>query len=299
MDPVLKRYQSYLMLERSFSGNTVKAYLQDQEKLAEFLSEKKVDYRQATPADMQDFLLRLSDLGIGARSQARVISGVKSFYKFLLMEKEISADPTELLELPKLGRKLPSVLSVEEIDAIEAAIDLCKPEGPRNKAIIEFMYSCGLRVSELVNLRISDIHREESFVRITGKGSKQRLVPISGTALRLMDDYLPWRASLNIKPEAADTLFLNRRGGRLTRQMVFFFLRDYAAQAGIQTEISPHTLRHSFATHLLEGGANLRVIQELLGHESILTTEIYTHMDVTYLRETILEFHPRNRHGDA
>ena len=296
MDPVLQRYQSYLLLEKSHADNTVQAYLRDLEKLLEYLEPRRIDYRRVSLDDLRAFLLCLSDLGIGARSQARIVSGIKSFYRFLLLEKEIDANPTELLELPKLGTHLPSVLSVEEIDAMQSAIDLSKPEGQRNKAIIEFMYSCGLRVSELVNLRLSDIHREEGFIRVVGKGNKQRLVPVSETALRQMDFYLPWRRQLVVQPGHDDILFLNRRGGRLTRQMVFHLIKEYAAAAGIRTEVSPHTLRHSFATHLLEGGANLRVIQELLGHESILTTEIYTHMDMSYLRETILDFHPRNRH---
>ena len=296
MDAVLQRYRSYLLLEKSHADNTVQAYLRDLDKLLEYLDSRQLGYRRITLDDLRSFLLCLSDLGIGARSQARIVAGVKSFYRFLRLEKEIDADPTELLELPKLGTHLPSVLSVEEIDAMQAAIDLSKPEGQRNKAIIEFMYSCGLRVSELVNLQLSDIHREEGFLHIVGKGNKQRLVPVSDTALRQMDFYLPWRRQLDIQPGDRDILFLNRRGGRLTRQMVFHFIKEYAALAGIRTEVSPHTLRHSFATHLLEGGANLRVIQELLGHESILTTEIYTHMDMSYLRETILDFHPRNRH---
>ena len=294
-DPVISRYKGYLTLERSLSPNTIEAYRRDLEKLLDWLGQAQKDYRKVTLDDLQHFLELLSELGIGSRSQARIISGIKSFYHFLLIETEIKANPTELLELPKLARHLPSVLSTDEINAIEEAIDLSKPEGTRNLAIIETMYSCGLRVSEVISLKRSDIYADEHFIRIMGKGSKQRLVPISDTALHYIGNYLPDRDLLNIQKGCDDLLFLNRRGGQLSRQMVFIMLKQYAAEAGIKTPLSPHTLRHSFATHLLEGGANLRVIQELLGHESILTTEIYTHTDMTYLRDTIERFHPRNK----
>ena len=239
----------------------------------------------------------LNDLGISATSQARIISGVKSFYTYLLSEDIINDDPTQLLEMPKLSRHLPSVLSVEEIDLLKSTIDLSKPDGNRNRAIIETLYSCGLRVSELINLKISNIYTEEKFIQVFGKGSKQRLVPISETALKEIFQYMLDRNLWDIKPGEGDFLFLNQRGSHLSRQAVFDIIKKAALNAGIKTVISPHTLRHSFATHLLEGGADLRVIQELLGHESILTTEIYTHIDMTYLRDAILSYHPRNKNN--
>ena len=293
-DPVISRYQGYLGLERSLSSNTTEAYLRDLEKLLEWLESAGKNYRDVGLTDLEAFLEQLGEMGIASRSQARIISGIKSFYKFLLMETEIQADPTELLELPKLARHLPSVLSVEEIDAIEAAVDRSTPEGQRNLAIIETMYSCGLRVSEAVGLKRSDIFADEHFIRVLGKGSKQRLVPISDTALHHISLYLPDRMQLPVKKGCEDILFLNRRGGQLSRQMIFIMLKQYAELAGIKTPLSPHTLRHSFATHLLEGGANLRVIQELLGHESILTTEIYTHIDTSTWHRMVRQNHPRS-----
>lgn len=296
MDAELKRYHAYLLLERSLSANTIEAYLNDVAKLLEFLQQRQVSYVQATYEQLQSFFLLLAEWGIQARSQARIMSGIKSFYGYLLREGIIDVNPTTLLEMPKLGRHLPSVLSVEEIDALKASVDMSKAEGARNRAMIEVAYSCGLRVSELVSLRLSDIYVDEGFIKVEGKGSKQRLIPISETAIHDIQLYLMDRNALPvIKKESADVLFLNRRGGMLTRQMFFTIIKQSALQAGIKTVISPHTLRHSFATHLLEGGANLRVIQEMLGHSSIQTTEIYTHLGVQYLRETILMCHPRNK----
>jgi integrase/recombinase XerD len=296
MDSELKRYHAYLLLERSLSANTIEAYLNDVSKLLGYLSEIHVDYRQVTLAHLQNFFLLLAEMGIHARSQARIMSGVKSFYTYLFRESLVETNITTLLEMPKLGKHLPSVLSIQEVDALKNAVDLSKSEGQRNRAMIEVAYSCGLRVSELVGLKISDIYAQEGFIKVEGKGEKQRLVPISQTALHEIQLYLPDRHSLPIiKPESADVLFLNRRGGQMTRQMFFTIIKQCALQAGIKTVISPHTLRHSFATHLLEGGANLRVIQEMLGHSSIQTTEIYTHVGAQYLRDTILLYHPRNK----
>jgi integrase/recombinase XerD len=284
------------LLERSLSANTIEAYLNDVSKLLGYLSEIHVDYRQVTLAHLQNFFLLLAEMGIHARSQARIMSGVKSFYTYLFRESLVETNITTLLEMPKLGKHLPSVLSIQEVDALKNAVDLSKSEGQRNRAMIEVAYSCGLRVSELVGLKISDIYAQEGFIKVEGKGEKQRLVPISQTALHEIQLYLPDRHSLPIiKPESADVLFLNRRGGQMTRQMFFTIIKQCALQAGIKTVISPHTLRHSFATHLLEGGANLRVIQEMLGHSSIQTTEIYTHVGAQYLRDTILLYHPRNK----
>lgn len=296
MDAELKRYHAYLLLERSLAGNTVEAYCSDVEKLMQYAQEKQLSYRSITFSQLQDFFLLLSELGIQARSQARIMSSIKSFYAYLLREEMIDCNPTTLLEVPKIGQHLPAVLSLQEVDALKAAVDLSKQEGHRNRAMIEVAYSCGLRVSELVGLRISDIYFEEKFIKVEGKGSKQRLVPISDVALSDIRYYLQDRYALPvIKKESADILFLNRRGGQLTRQMFFAIIKQCALQAGIKVVISPHTLRHSFATHLLEGGANLRVIQEMLGHSCIQTTEIYTHIETSYLRDTILKYHPRNK----
>ena len=296
MSAISEQYRRYLLLERAFSPNTMDAYMHDVDKLLDYLDAKNLTYLTASTDDLSRFLMTLTDLGIAYRSQARIVSGVKSFYKFLIMEDLIKENPADLLELPKLAKKLPIVLSIEEIDRIESVIDLSKPEGQRNKAIIETLYSCGLRVSELVNLKLSSIYWDEEYLKVEGKGSKQRLVPISKTALKEIRNYLPDRNALTITKGNGDYVFLNRRGAKLTRQMVFMWLKRYAGEAGIKTVISPHTLRHSFATHLLEGGANLRVIQEMLGHESILTTEIYTHITMDYLRKTIMDCHPRSSH---
>jgi len=244
---------------------------------------------------LQDFIKWINELGLSANSQARIISGVKAFYKYLIIENLINEDPTELLEAPKISRKLPDVLDTAEIDKLIAAIDLSKPEGERNKAILETLYSCGLRVSELINLKISNIYFNESFIRITGKGNKERLVPIGSIALKQIVNYLQnIRVHIKIQKNCHDILFLNRRGSNLTRVMIFTIIKTLAHKIGLKKKISPHTFRHSFATHLIEGGADLRAVQEMLGHESITTTEIYTHLDRDYLRSTILQYHPRN-----
>ena len=295
MKKVLDGYGAYLLLERSLSDNTLKSYSADVQKLLTYFSDKNINYKEAKLQDFQSFLVFLNDLGIASTSQARIISGVKSFYTYLLSEDIISDDPTQLLEMPKLSRYLPTVLSLQEIDMLKSVVDLSKADGARNRAIIEVLYSCGLRVSELIDLKLSNIYAKEGFIQVFGKGSKQRLVPISETALNEISMYMLDRNLWDIKPGEEDFLFLNQRGSHLTRQAVFNIIKKSALDAGIKAVISPHTLRHSFATHLLEGGADLRVIQELLGHESILTTEIYTHIDMTYLRDTILSYHPRNK----
>jgi len=287
-------YLRYLKLQRSMSPNTLDAYSRDIDKLLLFLSHEEKLPQEAELSDLQTFAATLHDIGIGPRSQCRILSGVRSFYRFLVIDGYIDNDPTELLESPVLGEHLPEFLTTEEVDQLEASIDLSKPEGHRNRAIIEVLFSCGLRVSELVTLRFSQIYADEGYVRILGKGSKERLVPISNRALKEIGNYMPWRNSLKIKPGEEDFVFLNRRGAHLTRTMVLIMLKQQAEEAGIQKTISPHTLRHSFATALLEGGADLRVIQALLGHESIGTTEIYTHISMQTLRQEVLLHHPRN-----
>ncbi len=293
--PAIRHFRAYLALERSLATNTVEAYMRDVRLLFDFFDERQIDYRQAQLADFEEFVELLNSLGLQARSQARVVSGIKAFYKFLIYSNELKADPTELLQMPTLPRHLPEVLSVEEIERILAIIDLSKPEGQRNRAIVETLYGSGLRVSELVNLKLSDIDFDQHFMRVEGKGSKQRLVPLSEPAEKAIKLWLYDRNLLEIKRGQEDFVFLNRRGHKLTREMIFIITKQLAAEAGIQKTISPHTFRHSFATHLLEGGANLRAIQEMLGHESIITTEIYTHMDMTFLRTEILDKHPRNQ----
>ena len=293
--PVVQRYKSYLSLERSLAANTIEAYLRDVALLFDYLDEQKIDYLKATLADFEAFVALLGSLGLHARSQARVVSGVKSFYKFLIYSRELESDPTELLQMPTLPRYLPEVLSVEEIERILNDIDLSKPDGHRNRAIVETLYGSGLRVSELVNLHLSNIDFEQQFMRVEGKGSKQRLVPLSEPATHAIKLWLLDRNLLKIQHGQEDFVFLNRRGHQLTRNMIFLIVKQLAADAGVEKNISPHTFRHSFATHLLEGGANLRAIQEMLGHESIITTEIYTHMDMTFLRTEILDKHPRNK----
>jgi integrase/recombinase XerD len=292
----IRDFSSFLHLEKGLSQNSIDAYLSDIQKLIRFL-EMSGDTADPASIDSQTvkrFIRWAGEIGLSPRTQARIISGIKAFYRFLLMEERISTDPTVTIETPKIGRKLPEVLTIEEIDRLLGRIDLSKPEGRRNKAMLEVLYSCGLRVTELVNLRITDIFRENGFVRIIGKGDKERLVPISSKALKEIDLYLPDRHSLPvIKKESQDILFLNRRGSRLTRVMIFTIVKQLASQAGLSKAISPHTFRHSFATHLVEGGADLRAVQEMLGHESIVTTEIYTHLDREYLREAILSYHPR------
>ena len=291
---VVKSYRRYLKLERNFSENTLDAYLRDLDKLLVFLEAEKKDVCDVELNDLQTFAAQLHDVGIGPRSQCRILSGMRSFFKFLELDGYRDDDPSELLESPVLGEHLPEVLSTEEVDQLEASIDLSKPEGQRNRAIIEVLFSCGLRVSELVNLKLSNLYIEEQYVRVMGKGSKERLVPISPRALKELDYWFMDRRQLKIKPGEEDYVFLNRRGAHLTRTMILIMIKRQAEEAGIQKTISPHTLRHSFATALLEGGADLRVIQALLGHESIGTTEIYTHIDMTTLREEILYHHPRN-----
>ena len=289
-----KLFMRYLKLQRNLSGNTLDAYGRDVDKLIVFLDSLQIHVLDAQLEHMQQFAAGLHDIGIGPRSQARILSGVRAFYKFLVMDDYLPQDPTELLEWPVLGEHLPEYLTPQEVDVLEDSIDLSKSEGHRNRAIIEVLFSCGLRVSELVNLKMSNIFREERFVRVMGKGSKERLVPISDRALHEIDNYIPWRSSLKIKPGEEDYLFLNRRGAHLTRVMILIMLKQQADEAGLQKVISPHTLRHSFATAMLEGGADLRVIQALLGHESIGTTEIYTHLSNQALRQAIIEHHPRN-----
>lgn len=293
-DKMKKDYLRYLRLQRSVSPNTLEAYALDLDKLLVFLRHEGIDVIQVQLSHLQSFAAGLHDIGIGPRSQCRILSGIRSFYRFLVLDGYIDSDPTELLESPVIGQHLPEYMTPAEVDQLKASIDLSKPEGHRNRAIIEVLFSCGLRVSELVNLKWSQVYAEERYLRILGKGSKERLVPISSLALHEIDDYLPWRQSLKIKPGEQDYVFLNRRGSHLTRVMILIMLKQQAEMAGLQKTISPHTLRHSFATALLEGGADLRVIQAMLGHESIGTTEIYTHMSMQTLRDEILHHHPRN-----
>ncbi len=294
----LNGFKAYLQLERSLSANSVDAYLHDVSKIIQFIELKGW---KLTPETMelhhfQDFLRWVTELGMTARTQARVISGLRSFFRYLLLENLISKDPTELLELPKIGRKLPVFLSVEEIDRIIGQIDQSTPEGKRNKAMLETLYGCGLRVSELITLKISDLHFREGFIKITGKGDKERLVPVGNVAEREITYYLQEVRPLGkVGSGQEDYVFLNRRGHHLSRVMVFHIIKGLAERGGIKKQISPHTFRHSFATHLVEGGADLRAVQEMLGHESITTTEIYTHLDRNFLRSTIIQFHPRSR----
>jgi integrase/recombinase XerD len=290
-----KGYKAYLQLEKSLSDHSVEAYLRDVDKLTQFMqatgSLKKPG--EMTLPDLQQFIHWVASFGIAGTSQARIISGIRSFFKYCLIENIIHKDPTVLLEAPKLKRSLPDTLSFEEIEKILAQIDLSKPEGGRNKAILETLYSCGLRVSEIVNLRISCLYFDVGFVRVIGKGDKERLVPIGKSAIRYINIYRKdIRVHIPVKPGQEDILFLNRRGSKLTRVMIFLMLKELVRKAGIIKNISPHTFRHSFATHLVEGGADLRAVQEMLGHESITTTEIYTHLDREYLRETLHRFHP-------
>lgn len=291
---IVKDYVRYLKLERNFSKNTLEAYQRDLRYLMEFAMEKDIAVWALTLDDLERFAGGLHDRGVAPRSQARILSGVRAFYRFLVLEGYLKDDPTELLPSPQIGEHLPEYLSVEEVDMMEAAIDLSKWEGQRNKAIIEVLFSCGLRVSELVNLKLSDIFEEEKFIRVLGKGSKERLVPISPQALKELHYWYLDRNIMNIKPGEEDFVFLNRRGAHLTRTMILIMIKQTAQNAGIQKTISPHTLRHSFATALLKGGADLRAIQAMLGHEDIGTTEIYTHIETSDLRDAILNHHPRN-----
>lgn len=291
---MFRAYLRYLKLQRNFTSNTVDAYERDLQKLLTYLDGEKIKPENVELEDLQHFAASLHDIGVTARSQCRILSGIRSFYKFLVTDGYIQDDPTELLESPQLGDHLPEVLSVEEIDMIESAIDLSKWEGHRNRAIIEVLFSCGLRVSELTNLKLSNLYLDEEYVRVEGKGRKERLVPISQKAIKELGYWFEDRRLMNIKKGEEDYVFLNRRGAHLTRTMILIMVKKYAEEAGIKKTISPHTFRHSFATALLEGGADLRVIQAMLGHESIGTTEIYTHIDTHTLREAILEHHPRN-----
>ena len=291
---IIRSYQRYLKLQRGYSPNTLDAYIRDLLKLINYLDAVDKHVLDVELSDLQHFAASLHDIGIHARSQCRILSGVRSFFRFLELEGYRDDDPSELLESPVLGEHLPEVLSAEEVDMLEGAIDLSKWEGQRNRAIIEVLFSCGLRVSELVNLKLSDLFIQEQYVRILGKGSKERLVPISPRAIKELDYWFMDRREMKIKPGEEDFVFLNRRGAHLTRVMILIMIKQTAVAAGIQKTISPHTLRHSFATALLEGGADLRAIQAMLGHESIGTTEIYTHIDMSTLREQILNHHPRN-----
>jgi integrase/recombinase XerD len=294
----IKGFKAYLMLERSLSKNSIEAYMADVSKLRSFMEMKfnNTGPTEVTYEQLRAFLFFLNDLGIGERSQARIISGVKAFYRYFLLEDMIYADPTELLEGPKLSRKIPDVLSFEELEKVFGVIDLSLPQGHRNRAVLETLYACGLRVSELINLKLSDFYPEIGFVKVIGKNNKERIVPIGPEAIKHIQLYLENdRSKQKIKDGFEDYVFLNRRGQNLSRVMVFYIIKQAVKDAGIEKNISPHTFRHSFATHLVEGGADLRAVQEMLGHESITTTEIYTHLDTQYLKDTILSYHPRNR----
>lgn len=292
----IKDFVSYLKIEKGLAENSILAYQRDVSLLAQYFEDDKLSPAQITYEQLKTFVANLYDLGLSARSQARIISGVKQFYRFLILEQYCTTDPSELLEQPRLGKKLPEVLEINEIDALLAAIDLSKPEGARNHAMIETLYSCGLRVSELIGLRFADLYFDEGFIRVIGKGNKERLVPVSAQVEQEIRAYQQEdRSQLQIQSGHEQFVFLNRRGAQLTRVMVFTIIKQLATQIGLQKNISPHTFRHSFATHLIEGGANLRAVQEMLGHESITTTEIYTHLDQRFLRKAILNFHPRNQ----
>ncbi len=294
-------FRAYLLLERSLAENTAEAYLRDLNKLVEFLALRSYELtpQQLDTEHLAEFIRWLNALGLGARSQARLLSALKTFYKYLLVEDLTDRDPTELLDAPRLSRKIPEVLSYEEIQAMLDAIDLSTPHGTRNRAMLETLYACGLRVSELTDLRLSSLFLEVGFIKVIGKGDKERIVPIGEAAAKHIRLYIEGvrRQQRNIHPDDANVLFLNRRGKQLTRVMVFLVVKECARLAGIQKKVSPHTFRHSFATHLIEGGADLKAVQDMLGHESIITTEIYTHLDTDYLRETIMQFHPRNKRG--
>jgi len=291
----IKDFVSYMKIEKGLAENSIFAYQKDVEKLVQYATSIQKNAASISYDDLKNFIATLYDLGLSARSQARIISGVKQFYGFLLLENVIQDDPSELLEQPKIGLKLPEVLTIEEIDALIAAVDLTKMEGHRNRAILETLYSCGMRVSELINLRFSDLYFDEGFVRVIGKGNKERLVPVSPQVqkeIQIYNDHI--RRHQAIKKGNENIVFLNRRGAKLTRVMIFTIIKQLAEAIDLKKNISPHTFRHSFATHLIEGGANLRAIQEMLGHESITTTEIYTHLDQRFLRDAILSYHPRN-----
>ncbi len=293
----LSGFKSYLRLERSLSANTIDAYLHDVDKLKQFFISRSEDKELAkiSSDDLKDFLVWINELGMLPPTQARVLSGLKAFFKYMVLDKQISMDPSALLESPKMSRKLPDTLSILEINKMIDSIDLSRAEGMRNKAMLEILYGCGLRVSELTGLKISNLYLDIDFVKILGKGNKERLVPIGSEAIKFLHLFIDEvRVHIAVKPGKEDFVFLNKRGNPISRVMVFLIIKDLAKKAGINKNISPHTFRHSFATHLIEGGADLRAVQEMLGHESITTTEIYTHLDRDYLRETIIQFHPRN-----
>lgn len=299
--PVIKGFRAYMMLERSLAENTIEAYERDLKKLVEFLEIRQYELSatQVETSHLEEFIMWLNELGLGARSQARLLSALKTFYRYLLLEDVVEKDPTELLEGPRMRRKIPDVLAYEEIQSMLGAIDLSTPHGLRNRAMLETLYACGLRVSELTDLRLSNLYLDIGFVKVVGKGDKERIVPIGEDAIKHIHFYLEGvrRHLTKIRKEHENIVFLNRRGGKLTRVMVFMIVKETALLAGIDKNVSPHTFRHSFATHLIEGGADLKAVQDMLGHESIITTEIYTHLDTDYLRETILSYHPRNRKG--
>ena len=295
----IKGFKTYLKLERSLAGNSIEAYTRDIEKLYQFSQSERNELRpdNFVLADLRGFINWISDLGMTATSQARILSGIKAFYKFLLLDDVIQSDPSELLEMPRIARKLPDTLSYEDIQSMIAAIDLSKPEGGRNKAMLEVLYACGLRVSELTELRLSNLslNPDDEFIKVKGKGSKERLVPIARQAIKALNIWIEQiRVHTNIQKGEEDLVFLNRRGKRLTRVYVFLLIKELAEKIGLKKKISPHTFRHSFATHLVEGGADLRAVQEMLGHESITTTEIYAHLDRQYLKSVITEYHPRS-----
>jgi len=298
-DAYIKGFKAYLLLERSLAANTIDAYERDLHKFINYLELQALEVppQAVEMQQIESFLFWLHEMGLSARSQARILSAMKTFYRYLIHEDLIESNPTELLETPRLSRKIPAVLTYEEIQLMLQAIDLSTPQGPRNRAMLETLYACGLRVTELVNLRVSNLFLDVGFIKVIGKGDKERIVPIGEEAIKHIQLY--WeggrRGQMNVKPGFENILFLNRRGRQLTRNMVFLIVKDLARQAGIKKNVSPHTFRHSFATHLIEGGADLKAIQDMLGHESIITTEIYTHMNTDYLRETILNFHPQNR----
>ena len=289
-------FEAFLKLERSLSPNSVEAYLRDFDKFIQFLAFKEEDVgaKEVTTTHIENFMLWLYDLGVAARSQARMLSGLKAFYGYLIIEDVVDHDPSALVEGPKLGMKLPEVLTIEEIDLLIGGVDLSSKEGERNRALLETLYSCGLRVSELINLRVSNLLFDEGFIKVVGKGSKERLVPIGQSAMKYIGFYFESRRNHQpIKKEAEDIVFLNNRGAQLTRVMIFTIIKRLCEKVGITKNVSPHTFRHSFATHLVDGGADLRAVQEMLGHESITTTEIYTHLDSQYLKDSITQFHPR------
>ena len=290
----IKEFKTYLKIERSLSSNTIDSYLRDVKKLARFAKEKKINQLNISKSDIKDFIAEINKEKISARTQSRVISGIKAFYKYLILEDYLKVNPTELIESPKIGMKLPDTLSISEIDSLISAIDLSHPQGERNRAILEVLYSCGLRVSELTNLKLSNIRFKEGYVKVVGKGNKERFTPIGNSAIKYLNIYLnEIRNHQNIKKGNENIVFLNRRGSKLSRVMIFTIIKELSKKIGLKKKISPHTFRHSFATHLIEGGADLRAIQEMLGHESITTTEIYTHLDREFLRDAIMTFHPR------